>query len=70
MGMRVIVVPNDVTPAEIVHPVLFKPRPLGGEVSLASPPASGPDRTSPCGWVPAATTTCRRPPFRRGASRP
>src|SRR5205085_3052504 len=39
MGLRVIVVPTDVTPAEIVHPALFKPRPLGGEVSLATPPA-------------------------------
>src|SRR6185436_19647687 len=30
MGMRVIVVPTDVTPADIAHPALFKPRPLGG----------------------------------------
>ena len=33
-------------------------------------PHRGPDRTSPCGWAPAATTTCRRPPSRRGGSRP
>jgi lipoprotein-anchoring transpeptidase ErfK/SrfK len=42
MGLRVVVVPTDVTPVDIVHPALFKPRPLGGEVSLASPPASRP----------------------------
>ena len=47
MGMRVIVVPTDVTPADIAHPALFKPRPLGGEVSLASPPASGPEKDQP-----------------------
>ncbi len=40
MGMRVIVVPTDVTPADIVHPALFKPRPLGQEVSAAGQPAS------------------------------
>ena len=27
MGMRVIVMPSDVTPVDIVHPALFKPRP-------------------------------------------
>jgi L,D-transpeptidase catalytic domain len=47
MGMRVIVVPTDVTPADIVHPALFKPRPLGGEVSLASPPTSMPGQDQP-----------------------
>jgi hypothetical protein len=47
MGMRVIVVPTDVTPADIAHPALFKPRPLGGEVSLASPPAPGAEKDQP-----------------------
>jgi hypothetical protein len=47
MGLRVIVVPTDVTPSEIVHPALFKPRPLGGEVSLASPPATVPGQDPP-----------------------
>ena len=47
MGMRVIVVPTDVTPAEIAHPALFKPRPIGGEVSAASPPAAGPGQDQP-----------------------
>src|SRR5262245_33466890 len=45
LGMRVIVVPSDVTPATLSHPTLFKPKPLGGEVSLAAPTsaAAGPD---------------------------
>ena len=29
----VIVVPTDVTPVDIVHPALFRPRPLGGACS-------------------------------------
>jgi lipoprotein-anchoring transpeptidase ErfK/SrfK len=47
MGLRVIIVPTDVTPAEIAHPALFKPRPIGGEVSLASPPAPGKGQDQP-----------------------
>ena len=42
LGLRVIVVPSDVTPAVFTHPALFKPKPLGGEVSLATPPAPAP----------------------------
>src|SRR5262249_15590830 len=41
LGMRVIVVPSDVTPVAFTHPGLFKPKPLGPEVSLAAP-ASAP----------------------------
>src|SRR5215472_15593460 len=41
LGMRVIVVPSDVTPVSFSHPALFKPKPLGPEVSLAAP-ASAP----------------------------
>jgi hypothetical protein len=41
LGMRVVVVPSDVTPVSISHPALFKPKPLGSEVSLAAP-ASAP----------------------------
>jgi hypothetical protein len=37
LGMRVIVVPSDVTPVSFSHPALFKPKPLGSEVSLAAP---------------------------------
>jgi hypothetical protein len=40
MGMRVIVMPTDGAPASIVHPVLFKPQLLAGEVAAATPPAS------------------------------
>jgi hypothetical protein len=40
MGMRVIVMPSDAAPVDIVHPALFKPRPIGGEVAVAAPPAS------------------------------
>src|SRR5262245_19770505 len=41
LGIRVIVVPSDVTPVALTHPGLFKPKPLGPEVSLAAP-ASAP----------------------------
>ena len=41
MGMRVIVMPSDAAPADIVHPALFKPRPIGGEVAVATPPGGG-----------------------------
>ena len=37
LGMRVLVVPSDVTPVSFSHPALFKPKPLGSEVSLAAP---------------------------------
>src|SRR5262245_20007912 len=37
LGMRVIVVPSDVTPATFSHPSLFKPKPLGSEQSVATP---------------------------------
>jgi L,D-transpeptidase catalytic domain len=40
MGMRVIVMPSDAAPIDIVHPALFKPRPIGGEIAVATPPAS------------------------------
>ena len=33
MGMRVIVAPGDVAPAEIVHPVLFQPNPGAGALA-------------------------------------
>src|SRR5262245_46362326 len=44
LGLRVIVVPTDVTPAEFSHPALFKPRPLASDVSLVSPAPPGQDR--------------------------
>jgi hypothetical protein len=36
IGMRVIVARDDVRPVEIIHPVLFKPRPIQNEIVLAS----------------------------------
>ena len=46
VGMRVIVVPSDVTPIEFSHPALFRPKPLGPEVSLQAP-ASDPPAEAP-----------------------
>src|SRR5215468_81691 len=43
LGMRVLVVPSDVTPVAFSHPALFKPKALGSEVSLAAP-GSAPTR--------------------------
>ena len=66
MGMRVIVVPTDVTPAEIAHPALFKPRPIGAEVSVANPPVPGQEQPmrlgagAPGGNVPPPTIPPRR----------
>ena len=66
MGMRVIVVPSDVTPAEIAHPALFKPRPLGAEVSVATQPPPGQEQPmrlgagAPGGNVPPPTIPPRR----------
>jgi len=39
LGMRVLVVPRDVAPANFVHPLLFRPKPIGEE-ALASGEAS------------------------------
>jgi hypothetical protein len=60
MGMRVIVVPSDVTPAEIAHPALFKPAPLGGDLSLAAGPESK-DGESPM-RLGAGTPSANVPP--------
>jgi len=40
IGMRVIIVRDDVAPAEIEHPALFKPDPRRLELALATPPVS------------------------------
>ncbi len=52
LGMRVIVVPSDVTPVAFSHPALFKPKPLGPEVTLITP---------------ASTPAQQDPPMRLGA---
>ena len=41
MGMRVVVMPHEATPVAISHPVLFKPKPVGGEVAAAGPASGG-----------------------------
>src|SRR5215475_4245309 len=40
IGLRVIIVRDDVAPAEIEHPALFKPDPRRLELALATPPVS------------------------------
>jgi hypothetical protein len=36
VGMRVVVVPSDIAPVEVVHPLLFKPGPIVSEPNVAS----------------------------------
>ena len=36
LGMRVVVVRDDMSPVDIAHPALFKPGPVRSEVALAS----------------------------------
>ncbi len=50
MGMRVIIVREDMTPAPISHRALFKPRPVDRRLALAALPAS---RPNPAGRPPA-----------------
>src|SRR5262245_32779365 len=40
IGLRVIVVPDDILPSDITHPVLFKPDPARREAALSAPPAN------------------------------
>jgi L,D-transpeptidase-like protein len=40
IGLRVIIVRDDIAPAEIEHPFLFKPDPRRLELALATPPVS------------------------------
>jgi hypothetical protein len=56
IGLRVIIVRDDIQPAAIEHPNLFKPNPARQELALATPP---PDRSS---------GSDRGPAFRLGAS--
>jgi hypothetical protein len=39
MGMRVVVVRDDMSPADIAHPALFKPGPIRSQAALAATPA-------------------------------
>jgi hypothetical protein len=49
IGLRVIVVRDDIVPNDIAHPALFKPNPARREAALAAPPAS---RSSASGQAP------------------
>jgi hypothetical protein len=40
IGLRVIVVRDDIVPSDIAHPALFKPDPARKEAALATPPAN------------------------------
>jgi hypothetical protein len=64
LGLRVIVARNDVSPAAIAHPALFKPKMLDGDMALATQgdghaeheqtPATTPDVAAPISHTPAA----------------
>jgi hypothetical protein len=57
MGMRVVVVRDDMSPVDIAHPALFKPGPVRPEVALASAaerPSDAMDRRSMRLGVPPA----------------
>jgi len=62
LGMRVVVVRDDMSPVDIAHPALFKPGPVRSEVALAS--TSGSDamesRSMRLGVPPAASGTAAR----------
>jgi L,D-transpeptidase catalytic domain len=49
IGLRVIVVRDDIVPSDIAHPALFKPDPARREAALAAPPV---DRSSGSGKAP------------------
>ena len=55
IGLRVIIVRDDIAPAEIEHPALFKPDPRRLELALATPPVS--DRPPPVRLGSAAPPT-------------
>ena len=40
LGLRVLIVRDDVAPGDISHPVLFKPKPVPRELALAAPKAA------------------------------
>jgi L,D-transpeptidase catalytic domain len=65
LGLRVIVAPNDVSPTAIVHPALFKPKMVDGDIALATQvgdghaeheqtPATTPEIVAPTSSTPAA----------------
>src|SRR5262245_18256833 len=70
MGMRVVVVRDDISPVEIAHPALFKPLPEEGAPVTASltPGDEGKDKTA-AGIVDAAVATDAAPPRPRQSLR-
>jgi hypothetical protein len=60
LGMRVLVVPRDTTPAAFTHPRLFKPRPGGGELIAAAIGRAGDGAQSGPGGAPVQG---ERPPL-------
>jgi L,D-transpeptidase-like protein len=64
IGLRVIVVRDDIAPAKIEHPALFKPNPARRELALATPPPSrstGSDR-APAIRLGASSSASETPP--------
>jgi hypothetical protein len=57
IGMRVVVVREDMHPVEIAHPALFKPGAIRSEVGLVS--ASGPTQEVPAATAPDRSQTWR-----------
>jgi len=68
MGMRVVVVRDDMTPSEIVHPSLFRPGPIRSEVATATPGAAAPAER-PSGSLDPQSMRLGAPPADAGAAR-
>ncbi len=68
MGMRVIVVRDDMTPADVAHPALFKPGPIRSEVALAAPGAT-PPAERPAGSLDPQSMRLGAPPPDTGTAR-
>lgn len=58
IGLRVLVVRDDIAPADIDHPTLFRPNPGRQELALATPPA---DRSSGSDRAPAVRYGAKPP---------
>jgi L,D-transpeptidase catalytic domain len=69
MGMRVIVVRDDISPVEIAHPALFKPQPDGAPVTASLTPGNVADGKDSTGIVDATVATDAAPPKTRQSLR-
>ena len=64
LGMRVIVARNDVSPAAIGHPALFKPKMAGSDLALATQAADGhADREHTLATTPDVAAPASNPPL-------